>query len=81
MSFRPPTPADRLPDYGEETLRDFLQKAPADIQEALWDVIYDEHRAITYETATKIHAELAVSNVTVQQVIDGWLPAALRDAA
>jgi hypothetical protein len=72
-----------LAPHARRKLRAFMvapdpgNHSTTDVYDALWDLIYSDRPAVSYETARAVEAELKESTRTVGDVLAGYRPEAL----
>lgn len=79
------SPAEILAPIAKRRVSKFLEGTDHGSQEreeifwAFWEIVYDGIKQVTWSMAMSAALELEHSSKTVQDVIDGWKPKALRE--
>lgn len=76
------SPTAALEPHAKRRVRAFIRRMEREpdhaAHRAFWDVLFASHPNITHEIAVRVAVELMRTDKTVQDLIDGWRPVALR---
>lgn len=70
---------EQLESIAHRKIGSYLHNKPdAAVEAALWDEVYAGYSPVSHEVATAVAAELEASTRTIQELLNGWKPAALK---
>lgn len=73
MQARTPT----IADHAKRPIRAFLLRPEPAAEAEFWNIVYGETPEVSHERAVAVAHELEQCRRRVQDLIDGWRPAAL----